>query len=169
MCCKTSVHPLDPELAATILTIGQFVPSSLASDDHDIPRFWKREIPEEGSTVTVSLTGGCFEISIAPSISNFDHHLGKRITAGVYFEISAKYAEKVGGEIVQRATVVGCKDTAQGTGLIVARYPSMPMSFERVCAGFQQVLLFDPSHEVPDLGEEHHDHDHMDMDLGRTA
>jgi hypothetical protein len=43
------------------------------------------------------------------------------------------------------------------------------MSFERVCAGFQQVLLFDPSHEVPDLGEEHHDHDHMDMDLGRTA
>jgi hypothetical protein len=152
MCCKTSVHPLDSELAATILTIGQFVPASIPSDGLEVPRFWKRDIPEENATVNVSLTGGCFEISIAPSISNFDHHLGKRITAGVYFEISAKYAEKVGGEIIQRATVVGCKLSDQGTGLVIARYPSMPMSFERVCAGFQQVLLNDPGHDHLDLG-----------------
>jgi hypothetical protein len=183
MCCKTSVHPLDPELAATILTIGQFVPASLTSDDGEIPRFWKRDIPEEQATVNVSLTGGCFEISIAPSISNFDHHLGKRITAGVYFEISAKYAEKVGGEIIQRATVVGCKDTDQGTGLVIARYPSLPMSFERVCAGFQQVLLYDPGHEhaepgdgwfgnghaQAELGDGSFGNGHEHLDLGRTA
>ena len=141
MCCKTSVHPLDPELAATILTIGQFVPASLTLDDGEIPRFWKRDILEEQATVNVSLTGGCFEVSIAPSISNFDHHLGKRITAGVYFEISARYAEKVGGEIVQRATVIGCKEGASSAGLVIARYPSMPMTFDRICHGFQAVLL----------------------------
>lgn len=170
MCCKTSVYPLNPELAATILTVGQFVPSPMAaSDGMKVPRFWKREIPEERATVTVSLAGGSFEATIAPSISNFDHHLGKRITAGVYFEIAAKYAEKVNGEIVQRATVVGCKDTAQGTGLVLARYPSMPMNFDRVCAGFQQVLLADPmlEHEHYDLS--HHETARDSHELGHLA
>jgi hypothetical protein len=143
MCCKTSIRPLDSKLAAMILEIGRFQPASMSAADIEVPRFWKREIPEENATVTVSLTGDCMEVSIAPSISNFDHHLGKRITAGVYFEIAAKYAEKIGGEIIQRATVVGCKDNAQSGGLLVARYPSMPISFDHVCAGFQQVLLND--------------------------
>jgi hypothetical protein len=143
MCCKTSIHPLDQKLAATILTIGQFIPASMSSTDLEVPRFWKREVPEEQATVTVALTGDCMEVSIAPSISTFDHHMGKRITAGIYFEIAARYAEKVGGEIIQRATVVGCKDSSQANGLLVARYPSMPMSFEHVCAGFQQVFLSD--------------------------
>ena len=139
MCCKTTVRPLNEELAATILTIGQFTPTSTPEGD-EIPRFWKREIPEEGSTVNVSLTGGAFEVSIAPSISNYDHHHGKRITAGVYFEIAAKYAEKVGGEIVQRATVVGCTNSGS-SGLQLASYPSIPMSYERVCAGFRAEIL----------------------------
>jgi hypothetical protein len=102
---------------------------------------WVRPIEEEGTTVSVSLANGCFDLVIAPAISAFDHHHGKRITAGVYFEIAAKYAEKVGGEIIQRATVVGCKSTEQGPALIVAKYPAMPMSFERVCEGFRHELL----------------------------
>ena len=141
MCCRTSVYPLDPALAAAVLQIGHFEPTVLHSEELGIAPTWQRVIPEEGTTVTASLAGGTFEISISPSISTFDHHLGKRVTASVYFEICAKYAEKVGGEIVQKATVVGCKDSAQGSGLLVARYPSLPMSFDRVCHGFQAVLL----------------------------
>jgi hypothetical protein len=108
-----------------------------------LPLTWVRPIEEEGTVVTVSLSGGVFDLTISPSISSFDHHIGKRITASVYFEIGAKYAEKVAGEIVQRATVQGCKNN-DGAGLIIARYPSMPMSFDRVCHGFQAVLLPHP-------------------------
>lgn len=67
--------------------------------------------------------------------------MGKRITAGVYFEIAAKYAEKVDGEIIQRATVLGCKDDYQESALVVARYPSMPMTYDRICKGFQHILI----------------------------
>jgi hypothetical protein len=128
-------------MAASILSIGRFVPKHACAEDAGIPLTWQRYVEEEDAVVTVSLTGGIFDISISPSINSFDHHLGKRITAGVYFEISAKYAEKVAGEIVQRATVTGCKESSNGAGLLVARYPSMPMTFDRVCHGFQAVLI----------------------------
>jgi hypothetical protein len=131
---------LDTRLAATILTIGQFHPKQGCIEEEGVPLSWARHIGEEGTLVTVSLSGGVFDLTISPSISSFDHHMGKRITAGVYFEIGARYAEKVGGEIVQRATVVGCK-TVDGSGLIIARYPSMPLAFDRICQGFQSVLL----------------------------
>jgi hypothetical protein len=124
----------------SILTIGRFNPKDGALLESGIPMTWQRAIEEEGTFVTVSLAGGVFDLTISPSISSFDHHLGKRITAGVYFEISAKYAEKIGGEVVQRATVAGCR-AEDGAGLIIARYPSMPLSFERICHGFQHVLL----------------------------
>jgi len=141
ICCRTSVYPLETSLAATILTIGQFRPKTTSAEEAGIPLSWQRYIEEEDAVVTVSLAGGVFDISISPSISAFEHHLGKRITAGVYFEISARYAEKVGGEIVQRATVIGCKESASSAGLVIARYPSMPMTFDRICHGFQAVLL----------------------------
>jgi hypothetical protein len=140
MCCRTSVYPLETSLAASILRIGHFMPRPGCQEEGGLPLVWVRPIEEEGTVVTVSLSSGVFDLTISPSISSFDHHLGKRITAGVYFEIGAKYAEKVGGEIVQRATVIGCK-SSEDSGLVVARYPSMPMSFERICHGFQSVLL----------------------------
>jgi hypothetical protein len=140
MCCRTSVYPLEPHLAASILQIGRFTPRPGCQEEDGLPLTWVRAIEEEGALVTVSLSGGVFDLTISPSISSFDHHLGKRITASVYFEIGAKYAEKVAGEIVQRATVIGCKNS-DGAGLVIARYPSMPLSFERVCHGFQSVLL----------------------------
>ena len=141
ICCRTSVYPLETSLAASILSIGRFVPKAACAEEAGIPLIWQRYIEEEDAIVTVSLTGGIFDASISPSINSFDHHLGKRVTAGVYFEISAKYAEKVGGEIIQRATVTGCKESSGGAGLVIARYPSMPMTFDRVCNGFQTVLL----------------------------
>jgi hypothetical protein len=140
MCCRTVVHPLDIDSALAVLEIGMFRPAFSAIES-EYPVYWERLIPEENTRVAVSLSGETFEISINPPISAFEQHLGKRITASVYFEISAKYAEKVGGEILQRATVMGCKSSYHEQALVVARYPSLPMSFDRVCRGFQQVLL----------------------------
>lgn len=142
MCCKTSVQPFDPELAAAILEMGQFRPADYRIDGNAPPRVWRREVPEECSAVTVTLANGSFEITISPAISTHEHHFGRRITAGIYFEIAAKYAEKVGGEIIQRATVEGCRGM-HGTGLLIARYPALPMTYDRVCAGFQAAFLDD--------------------------
>ena len=118
------------------------------------PRYavnWERVISEEGTAVNASISDQSLDLNISPAISVFDHHMGKRLAAGVYFEIAAKYAEKVGGSIIQRATVVGCKDGNHPQELLVADYPGLPMSFERVCAGFRAVLLggndIEPDHE----------------------
>lgn len=140
MCCRTIVQPLHIPLALAVLEIGQFKATYTATGS-EWPTLWERVVSEENSRVTVSLAGSSFEINISPSISAYDQHMGKRITAGVYFEIAAKYAEKVDGEIIQRATVLGCKDDYQESALVVARYPSMPMTYDRICKGFQHILI----------------------------
>jgi hypothetical protein len=142
MCCRTVIKPLDQRLVAATLSIGQFKPVSFAPGRLDTVLRWEREVPEEGTTVVACTTADSLELSIAPAISLFEHHANKRITAGIYFEIAARYAEKVGGTVIQRATVEGCKmGPGYGTDLILATYPSMPLSFERVCHGFQEVIL----------------------------
>jgi hypothetical protein len=107
---------------------------------------WERAVAEEGATVTVHVIKDALELSISPAISVFHHHLGKRITAGIYFEIAARYAEKVGGVIVQRATVEGCTSGETTKELLLASYPSMPLSFDRICNGFRETILGETSH-----------------------
>lgn len=124
-----------------MLEVGLFKPVYWHPGRSDLPVNWERVIPEEGTVVKASISDQSLELNLAPAISVYGHHFGKRIAASVYFEIAAKYAEKVGGEIVQRATVVGCKDREYGQQLVLARYPHMPMKWERVCRGFRTVLL----------------------------
>jgi len=102
---------------------------------------WERAIDEEGTVVHASLRDGSLELNLAPAISVYSQHHGKRLAASVYFEIAAKYAEKVGGTIIQRATVAGCKAGSQPQELVLGDYPAFPMSFDRICAGFRAVLL----------------------------
>lgn len=142
MCCRTIVAPLVPEIAVAQLTLGMFKPAYTAAGS-EYPTLWERRVDEENCRVTVSIAGQHFEVNISPSISAYDQHLGKRITASLYFEIAALYAEKVGGDVIQRATVLGCKDDFQESSLRLASYPSLPLSFERICKGFQHVLLDD--------------------------
>lgn len=142
MCCRTVVTPLNEEIARALLTIGQFKP--VGTPEHAMT--WQREIPEEGATVwaTIKTVDNSLELSIGPAISAYEHHAMKRLAAGVYFEIAAKYAEKVSGIVTQRATVAGCRtDAGYGSDLMLAAYPNMPLSFERVCRGFQELFLHD--------------------------
>ena len=143
MCCRMSVQPLVPEIAVAILTVGQFRPTFTRAED-GLAVTWERAIPEEGAVVSASIANDALELSILPAISVFAHHAGKRLAAGVYFEIAARYAEKVGGVIVQKATVQGCTDGPPAQELVLARYPEMPLSFDRVCPGFRAVILGEP-------------------------
>jgi hypothetical protein len=122
------------------LAIGQFKPVYWSPGRTNVAVNWERVIDEEGTVVHAALRDGSLELNLAPAISVFSQHHGKRLAASVYFEIAAKYAEKVGGTIVQRATVVGCKMSGQPQELMLANYPAMPMSFDRVCPGFRAVL-----------------------------
>ena len=143
MCCRIDVYPLHLQVAVGILSIGLFTPTYWKPADSIYAVIWERQIPEEAVTVTASLKEGSLNLSLSPAISAFADHAGKRIAGGVYFEIAAKYAEKVGGEIIQKATVAGCKLGRDSQELLLGRYPSLPMNFERVCAGFQVVFLGD--------------------------
>ena len=138
MCCRTVVEPLVPDIARVILTIGQFVPQG----DPAAAVTWRREVPEEGCNVTVTLAGNEFQASITPSISHYAHHEGKRVTGGIYFEICVRYAEKVQGRITQKSNVTGCSEPGSHfTEHVIAEYPANPMSWETICNGFQSVIL----------------------------
>ncbi len=135
-----------------MLSVGLFKPVYWLPSNPDFAVNWERVIAEEGTVVNASLSDQSLELNISPAISVFAHHAGKRLAASVYFEIAARYAEKVGGEIIQRATVVGCKDGDHPQELIIAKYPHIPMDFERICPGFRAVLLGESG------GEDTHEH-----------
>ncbi len=161
MCCRTSVYPLDIETAVSVLGVGLFVPVYRSPGDKLAAVHWERQILDEGTIVHASLRDNALELNLAPTISVFSQHYGKRIAASVYFEIAAKYAEKVGGTIVQRATVIGCKPSSAPQDLILADYPTMPMSFDRICPGFREILNrpFE-GFDLNDLFPHDHDYDH---------
>ena len=146
-----------------MLSVGLFRPVYWLPNKPGFAVNWERAIPEEGTVVTASLSDDSLELNISPAISVFAHHQGKRLAASVYFEIAAKYAEKVGGEIIQRATVVGCKSGDHPQELVIARYPGLPMSFERICPGFREVLLPHGIDELIDHYLEHHSEQHLEQ------
>jgi len=141
VCCRTVVRPLNPELVTATLTIGQFKPVYFSPERPDLATRWERAVPEEGATVSVHVVNDGIELSISPAISHYEHHMGKRLAAGIYFEIAARYAEKVNGTVIQRATVEGCTSGQTSKELLLATYPTMPLSFDRICDGFQVTIL----------------------------
>jgi len=168
ICCRTSVYPLDVETAVSVLGVGLFKPVYWSPGRPEAAVNWERQIDSEGTVVHASLRDGSLELNLAPAISVFSQHHGKRIAASVYFEIAAKYAEKVAGTIVQRATVVGCKPSSSPQELILAEYPAMPMSFDRICPGFRAVLQeATEGMEVDDTvwGHPMHSHDALGQEL----
>jgi hypothetical protein len=97
-------------------------------------------VAEESASVKVSLRDGFLNLRISPVIHRYEHHARLRIAGSIYFEIAAKYAEKVGGTIAQHQNVVGCT-VGQTQSLLLAEYPHVPLQWDRVCAGFREVLL----------------------------
>lgn len=133
MCCRLTITPLDAEIARTVLLVGMFVP--VYKDGNE----YFRSIPEEGTKVTATILPDALHLQIAPPISMMWHHSNKRLAASVYFEIAAKYAEKVNGKVTQMSNIGAC--IVDGVrAKVLAEYPDFPLSFERACIGFQEVL-----------------------------
>ena len=136
ICCRLIISPLDKVIAETVLRVGMFTP------EPNYPGSWIRVIKEEGTSVWASFDEASLILRLEPTISVYSHHAGKRVAAGVYFEIAAKYAEKVNGTIIQLANVAGCKNEGAGVAtLLLAQYPSLPLQWESICNGFREVLL----------------------------
>lgn len=152
ICCRTSIYPLDAPTAVAVLTVGLFKPTYW-NGQSKVAVNWERHIEAEGTAVHAAFRDGSLELNLAPAISVYSQHSGKRIAASVYFEIAARYAEKVAGTIVQRATVVGCKAGGQPQELVLAEYPGQPMSFDRICAGFRAVLQGEADEHLRQMAE----------------
>jgi hypothetical protein len=136
MCCRLTITPLDLDVAASVLGLGMFTPVE------GMTTSWRRAILEEGTLVQALLVpeSNVLRLELSPSISQYMHHADKRIAGGVYFEIAAKYAEKVGGRIVQLSNVSGCVEGGVAEHLL-AHYPEMPMLWDKVCPGFRETIL----------------------------
>lgn len=132
MCCKMLVTPVDKELAYALLPTGLFVPFSVNE--------WRRGVPEENAYVRVSIGEDGVHFSILPTITMYAHHHGKRITAGIYFEMAAKYAEKCDGKIIQQSNIAACISDSTAEKLL-AVYPNYPLDWNSVCKGFQEEIL----------------------------
>ncbi len=136
MCCRLTVHPLDPEIATLVLRTGLFVPSD------DLGLQWSRYVLEEGCSVNAILIpdAGALRLELTPSVSAYEHHMTKRLAGGVYFEIAARYAEKVDGKITQLSNVTGCTEGGVSEH-VLAHYPALPLCWEQVCPGFREAIM----------------------------
>lgn len=113
------------------MRIGEFEPNESGL-------IWVRQVPEEGTTITMRRGPDEVILSISPSVITYDHHLNKRITASIYFEIAAKYAEKVGGEIRQLGRIYTCWSNLPQ---VMASYPSQPLKdWSTICHGFREAI-----------------------------
>lgn len=136
MCCRLTISPLNIEMANAILLLGEFVQTGLLEyhrdvrlDEYNLHRVIAR-LEEQNNTLRLELS---------PTISLYPQHMVHRIDAGVYFEIAAKYAEKVNGHIVQLSNVAGCNN---GTSeRLLAYYPTQPLMWDQVCPGFQEAIM----------------------------
>ncbi len=140
MCCRLLVEPLDRALAVAVLETGLF---SFASS-HD-GGTWKRKVIEDDGRIAnviaqVDAANGCLSLALLPSVSTFQGHAYRRISAGVYFEIASKYAEKVMGRIIQSGNVDQCIENRARERLL-AQYPDLPLQWAQVCLGFRVVIL----------------------------
>ena len=142
MCCRLTVRPLNPEIASELLRIGLFIPTFTAPNSL-YPTGWERKIVAEGTAVQAVLHPDDFNLSLnlLPPVSSYPDHARHRLAAGCYFEMAARIAERVDGEIIQQATVVGCKAADGSLERLIASYPSQPLDFSKVCNGFRELFL----------------------------
>jgi hypothetical protein len=103
---------------------------------------WRRVIPEEGTAVNAIFVpeSRALRLEVTPTVTHYSHHADRRIASGVYFEIAAKYAEKVGGRITQLSNVSGCTEGGVAEH-VLAQYPGSPLCWEQVCPGFRETIL----------------------------
>ena len=145
MCCRLTVTPLNPDVASAVLSVGMFAPLE------GISTTWRRPIPEEGTAVNAIFVpeSNSLRLELTPSVSQYAHHAEKRVASGVYFEIAAKYAEKVGGRITQLSNVSGCTEGGVSEH-VLAHYPETPLLWEQVCPGFRETILGPEAAASPD-------------------
>jgi len=128
-----TVKPIDPEIARAVLLVGQFTQQFEGMDTYS------RSIPEEGASVTATIQADALALQINPTISMMSHHSDKRIAASVYFELAAKYAEKVDGTVTQLSNIGACVE--DGISMkVLAQYPEHPLDWAKICVGFAEVL-----------------------------
>ena len=129
MCCRITVTPFDRNIAEAALRIGQF-----EQRDHWV---WRRMVEGEGYVDVQQGADGELIIMLSPVISAAEHHLNKRVIAGIAFEIASKYAAHVNGEVRQIGRIASCGGQTE----LIAVYPDEPLrDWHNICPGFRAIM-----------------------------
>lgn len=133
LCCRVTVVPAPPaDLLESLLKIGLF---RLAGGQ------WVRYLPDtESVAIKHNIAAGTIEMSISPTVGRYEQHAERRVAASVMFEMAAKIAERVEGEIWHIANVIGCR-RSDGMTSPLAVYPDHPLLYENLCPGFREVFV----------------------------
>lgn len=109
-----------------MLAIGQWVDKG-----GDV---WERAF-DGNKTVIARFEGTTLVLSLSPTISSAEGHVGHRNSGGALFELAARVAERCNAGVVQHSNVGAC-----GQGSRVLAEPGKRFAFEALCPGFQSIF-----------------------------
>ena len=143
MCCRVTIEPVSPNLHE-VLHLAGFAPISRD--------FWDREIRQNDlllSTVRAENKFTHVNLSLRPSIASHDlsHHVRHAAAGSIMFKVAMTLAEACGGTITQEGLMGQCLDANGDEKRLLAQYPTMPLTFDRLCLGFSEVLMRGVSQE----------------------
>lgn len=131
MCCRTTLSPVQRDIAEALLRIGLWEP--LPGTDR-----WARQFGDEGSVIA-SFEGATVVLSLSVSISNLEHHAMRRNAGAALFEIAARIAERCGSKVTQHSNVGQCVE--DGASSRVLAEPGHRMTFDNLCLGFKKTFM----------------------------
>jgi hypothetical protein len=131
MCCRVTVQPFGPR-AIEILALAGFTGGEREA--------WTRPI-DANRWVTARVEPSRVVLNVYPPVGSMGDHHVQREPGALMFKVAAFLAEDAGGEVYQEASVGLCLAERGRSSLLIARYPSMPLTFEAVCPGFREVFL----------------------------
>lgn len=150
MCCSTRLQmderPTD-EALHTLLKVAGF------KQMHEEGADWLRNIDAVRWVKVTVNSDGSLRFSLTPSIQTHtaEAHAANAYGASVLFKTAMTLAEKYGGVIEQLSLVGECRLENNGEqNMILATYPSHPLAFENLCAGFRDVLARGVGQDIGD-------------------
>lgn len=137
MCCRSSVQGI-PDSWLFILEIAGFRPLE------NKPDHYTRNIGENNWVTARHIEEEeRIRFELWPNIGthSLEQHQANATSAAVMFKTAMTLAERGNGEMIQEALVAECHAMNGGPSRVLAVYPNIPLTFDRLCLYFQDVLM----------------------------
>lgn len=132
MCCRMSLAPVDEQAIQAIMNIFNFTQEQEHVYTYKLNAYQQIRVQ----------TGADIKVSMFPTITAFDQHIGRRLQASIYYMIAGRYVEMTGGTAIQTSLVSGCsgdiimQPSPVSRDLLVAA-GDYHIRYTSICNGFQ--------------------------------